>query len=167
LRKSPSCRNGYQNLGQVGKINLKKILDKILPSRSRRIPLILSLALGSVLVGCQGDLGERLQSGKVLAWAGLQGRWAGPAVPADSGCGSTTRGLMSIGEKGFGFDPFQSTTVIHGDIDQSGHLSGKLTREGGDHQPVSVSFEGMAETDSITGTLQSGRCHWNVTLRRG
>ena len=166
MRKSPSCRNGYQNLGRVGKKNLKKVLDKILPSKSRRAFLILNLVLGSLLVACEGDLGERLQSGKVLPWAGLQGRWAGPVVPADSGCGSASRGLMSIGEKGFGFDPFQSTTVIKGDIDQNGHLSGKLTREGGDHQPVSVSFEGMAEADFITGTLQSGRCHWKVTLRR-
>jgi len=115
-----------------------------------------------------GDLGERLQSGRVLAIAGLEGRWTGPVVPKDSACGSATKGLMTIGENGFGFDPFQSTTVIQGTVGKDRHLVGSLTRLGADHQNMSVSFDGQAaDGETITGTLSSGRCHWTVTLHRG
>ncbi len=76
---------------------------------------------------------------------------------------------MSIGGKGFGFDPFGSTTVIRGEVSDDGHLSGRLVRQGADHQDLSISFDAMgaAATDAISGTLQSGRCRWTVTLRRG
>ena len=121
-----------------------------------------------LLVGCEGDLGERLQSGQVLALQGLQGRWVGPVVPADPNCGSSTQGLMSIGENGFGFDPFQSTTVIRGEVTKDGHLSGKLIRQGGDHQNLSITFEGVASrSEAINGTLLSSRCRWTVALHRG
>ena len=126
----------------------------------------------ALIAGCEGDVGERLQSGRVLAWQGLQGRWVGPVVPADKSCGPNTRGLMSIGDKGFAFDPFQSTTVIQGVVGKDGRLTGNLTRQGGDRQNLSVSFEGSAsgvgsDTEAIDGTLVSGRCHWKVTLHRG
>lgn len=124
----------------------------------------------ALLAGCGGgDFGEHLQSGKVLALRGLQGRWVGSVVPAQASCGATTQGLMTIGSKGFGFDPFQSTTVVQGTVDDNGHLSGKLVRQ----QPAaSISFEASAGQDAadqetITGTLQSGRCQWQVTLHRG
>jgi hypothetical protein len=75
---------------------------------------------------------------------------------------------MSIGEKGFGFDPFQSTTVIQGEVGKDAHLRGNLARPGGDHQNLAIGFEGTAsEANTISGTLQSGRCHWTVTLHRG
>ncbi len=75
---------------------------------------------------------------------------------------------MTIGGKTFGFDPFQSTTVIDGDVDEDGHLSGSLTRQGGEHQNLVISFQGLASaTDTISGTLLSGRCHWSVSLHRG
>jgi hypothetical protein len=122
------------------------------------------------IAACDGDVGERLQSGRVLALHGLQGRWVGPVVPADGSCGPTTQGLMSIGAKGFGFDPFQSTTVIQGVVDKDGHLIGNLTRQGADRHDLSVSFEGSASmtgAEAIDGTLVSGRCRWKVTLRRG
>jgi hypothetical protein len=120
------------------------------------------------LAGCNGDWGERLQSGRVLAVAGLEGRWIGPVVPKESACGSATKGLMSIGEGGFGFDPFQSTTVIQGTVDKDRHLTGSLTRQGAEHQSMSVSFDGQAADDAtIGGTVSSGRCHWTVTLHRG
>jgi hypothetical protein len=117
-------------------------------------------------------LGERLQSGRVLAWHGLQGRWVGPVVPADKSCGGTAQGLMSVGDKGFALDPFQSTTVIQGGVGNDGRLTGNLTRQGGDRQNLSVSFEGTAtgagsESETIDGTLVSGRCRWKVTLHRG
>ena len=122
------------------------------------------------IAACDGDVGERLQSGRVLALHGLQGRWVGPVVPADGSCGPTTQGLMSIGAKGLGFDPFQSTTVIQGVVDKDGHLIGNLTRQGADRHDLSVSFEGSASmtgAEAIDGTLVSGRCRWKVTLRRG
>ena len=75
---------------------------------------------------------------------------------------------MSIGDKGFALDPFQSTTVVRGELRDGGHLNGKLVRQGPDHQDLSISFEAMAAgNDAINGTLQSGRCHWMVTLHRG
>jgi hypothetical protein len=79
---------------------------------------------------------------------------------------------MSIGEKGFGFDPFQSTTVIQGVVTNNSHLSGTLTRQGGERQGLSITFDGAAnqvdsKADTISGTLVSGRCQWTVTLRRG
>ena len=165
LRSAPSCRNQYQSLGQVGKRNLKKILRR---HRSQFWMTVCGL-LVSVLTGaCEADLGERLQSGQVLALHGLQGRWVGPVVPTERACGPTTQGLMSIGERGFGLDPFQSTTVIRGELGNDGHLSGGLVRQGAGHQDLSITFEGMAAgSDAISGTLQSGRCFWTVTLHRG
>jgi hypothetical protein len=75
---------------------------------------------------------------------------------------------MSIGHRRFAFDPFQGTTVVRGELSDGGHLDGKLVRQGPDHQDLSISFEAMAAgNDAINGTLQSGRCHWTVTLRRG
>jgi hypothetical protein len=165
LRSAPSCRNGYQKLGQVGKRNLKKILD----GRLSRVPMTICGLLVLVLVGaCKADLGEPLQSGQVLALHGLQGRWVGPVVPTERACGPATQGLMTIGERGFGLDPFQSTAVIRGEVGNDGHLSGSLIRQGAEHQNLSIAFEGMAAgSDAISGTLQSGRCRWTVTLHRG
>ncbi len=125
-----------------------------------------------LIAGCAGDMGERLQSGRVLAWHGLQGRWVGPVVPVDKSCGATTQGLMSIGEKGFALDPFPSTTVMQGAVGKDGRLTGNMTRPGGNRQTLSVSFEGSvsgagSEAEAIDGTLESGRCHWKVTLHRG
>ena len=126
----------------------------------------------ALIAGCGGDVGERLQSGRVLALHGLQGRWAGSVVPQDKSCGPVAQGLMSIGEKGFAFDPFQSTTVIQGVVGKDGRLTGDLARLGPDRQNLSVSFEGSAsvdgsDTEAIEGALVSGRCHWKVTLHRG
>jgi hypothetical protein len=123
-----------------------------------------------LIAACEGDVGERLQSGRVLALHGLQGRWVGPVVPMDTSCGPTTQGLMSIGKRGFGFDPFRSTTVIQGVVGEDGRLNGRLSRQGADRQDLSVSFEGSASTagtETIDGTLVSGRCRWKVTLQRG
>ena len=162
LRATPSCRNGYQNMGRVGKKNRKKILKRILILF--RLWQLLAFAL---LAGCKEDLGEHLQSGRVLALQGLQGRWVGPVVATDPSCGATTSGLMTIGEKGFGFDPFGSSAVVKGSV-TDGHLSGTLIREGADHRNLSLIFDGVASgSESINGTLQSGRCRWTVILHRG
>jgi hypothetical protein len=147
----------------LGKKNLKKILE----AQKRALGLVF-LALSVAATGCKTDYGEYLQSGRVLAINGLQGRWVGPVAPAGTGCGGTTQGLMTIGEHGFGLDPFQSTTVIKGDVRDDGHLSGRLVRQGAEHQEIAISFEGMVSAqDTISGTLQSGRCRWTVTLHRG
>jgi hypothetical protein len=165
LRATPSCRNGYQKLGHSGKRNQKIILTR---PRGLSLADVRALLLVALIGGCAGDAGERLQSGRVLAWQGLQGRWVGPVVPVEPACGATTQGLMSIGGKGFGFDPFQGTTVLRGEVSDDGHLSGRLVRQGADHQDLSITFDAVAaERDAIRGTLHSGRCRWTVTLHRG
>jgi hypothetical protein len=152
-------------MGQLGKRNQKKVLGKFLQSIRREF---LALAVALLLNGCGGDLGEPLQSGRVIAWQGWQGRWVGSVIATDPTCGSETRGLMTIGDKGFGFDPFASTAVIQGQVTPDGKLTGTLARQGPDHQNLSLAFEGVASgSESITGVLRSGRCHWTVTLRRG
>jgi hypothetical protein len=148
----------------VGKKNLKKILDDRLGTFGSPVAWLLSAVL---LGGCASEMSDPLQSGRVLALVGLQGRWFGPVVPIDPNCGPQTQGMMSIGSKGFGFDPFQSTAVVQGDV-EDGHLSGRLVRQGSQHQDLSLAFDGATQgSDTITGTLISGRCHWHVTLRRG
>ncbi len=132
---------------------------------SIRTKALLCVAL---LAGCHGDLGERLQSGQVLAWHGVQGRWVGPVEATNPACGSLTQGLLTIGEKAFAFDPFQSTTVIRGEVGKDGHLNGSMIRQGGEHQNLTISFEGSAsESGTLGGTIQSGRCQWKVALHRG
>jgi hypothetical protein len=146
----------------MGKRNQKKILEHF------RKPFLAPMLLAALMGGCNEDLGEPLQSGRVLAWQGLQGRWVGPVVPIDDTCGVATHGIMSVGENGFGFDPFQSTTVIRGLLVPDGHLSGRLVRQGTDRQDLTISFDAEAAgVDVINGTLQSGRCRWTVTLHRG
>lgn len=163
MRAPPSCQIEYQELGFLGKKILKKILGKI-PRR----PAASAIALCVVLTACHEDIADRLQSGRVLAWDGMEGRWVGSVVPTETDCGPATHGVLSAGEHDFGFDPFQSTTVIHGEIARDGHLSGILVRQGGEHQPISISFDAApAGSEAINGTLQSGHCHWTVALHRG
>jgi hypothetical protein len=131
-----------------------------------------AIALALVVTGCHEDIGEPLQSGRVLSWEGLQGRWAGDVVPVHPSCGTASHGLMSIGSKTFGFDPFGGTEVIQGAVTADGRLTGVLQRQGGDHQNLSLSFEASASqpisaTTTISGTLTSARCQWTVTLHRG
>ncbi len=152
-------------MGQVGKKILKIFLDRLQARLCATVCGVLALCAAG---GCAADMGEHLQSGRVLAWYGLQGRWSGPVVPTERACGPATHGLMSVGERGFGLDPFQSTAVIRGKVGDDGHLSGSLIRQGAEHQDLTIVFEGMAAgSDAISGTLQSGRCSWTVTLRRG
>jgi hypothetical protein len=152
-------------VGYVGKKNLKNFLDR---SRGPIGRSVRTLLLAVLIGGCSRDVGERLQSGRVLAWHGLQGRWVGQVVPAERACGAATQGLMSIGKGVFAFDPFESTATVRGELGDNGHLNGRLIRQGADHQDLSISFAGVAEgTDAINGTLQSGRCRWMVTLHRG
>jgi hypothetical protein len=127
-------------------------------------------ALMAVL-GCQNEAADRLQSGQVMGLFGAEGRWAGPVTPVTDGCGETTKGLMTLGRKTFAFDPFQGTTVISGPVTETG-LQGTLSRSGNGQQMVSISFSGTVETDAdgqktIDGKLQSGRCSWAVSLKRG
>lgn len=178
---SPSYRTEYQKLGWVGKKIQKKVLDVLRarppggrPAAARRrwrasaAAAVQVLLLSAFVAGCGEHLADRLQSGKVMAWDGLLGRWTGPVVPTEPSCGGTTEGLLSIGTDGFGFDPFQSTTVISGKVANDGHLAGRLARTGSSHQPLSITFDAApAEGDTIRGSLASGRCHWSVTLRRG
>lgn len=131
-----------------------------------------ALWLGMLLLaGCSlSEMGKRasdhIGTGRVLALAGLEGRWAGPVHPTDPACGPERHGLMRIGDASFAFDPFESTTVINGTV-RDGALNGTLSRPGGGGRTVSIRFEGRAEQEeTITGTLTSGPCTWQVTLRR-
>jgi hypothetical protein len=131
--------------------------------------------LGLILtIGACGerDLGDRFQSGRVFRVAGLEGRWVGEVTPEGPGCGAATKGTMNIGPTRFGFDPFQSTVVITGDVAPDGHMKGTMVRAGAEKQVSSISFQGQAkdgtaETETIIGELASGSCHWSVLLRRG
>jgi hypothetical protein len=152
-------------MGQVGKKILKIFLDRL---QARFCATVCGVLALSAAGGCSADMGERLQSGRVLAWHGLQGRWVGPVAPTEPACGPTTHGIMSIGEGGFGLDPFQSTAVIRGKVGDDGRLSGSLVRQDADHRDHTIVFEGVAAaSDAISGTLRSGRCSWTVTLGRG
>src|SRR5690348_15742070 len=121
-RMSPSYRTGYQKLGRVGKKIQKIVLRNfVAPSRARSAlapcggcprsiaAVVCMMLLGAFVAACSDHRAGKLQSGEVMAWDGLLGRWAGPVAPTDPSCGSTTDGLLSIGSDGFGFDPFQST----------------------------------------------------------
>jgi hypothetical protein len=107
----------------------------------------------------------------VLALDGLEGRWGGTVHPGDgSACGPERHGLMRVGDGKFAFDPFESTTVINGTVEKD-TLSGTLTRPGGGHQTLSISFTGHAREDAggkqtIDGVLTSGKCSWQVALER-
>ena len=159
---SPLYQNGHREMGQMG----KRILIKFLRAPTGWLPACALLAL--LASGCGTDLAEKLQSGKVLPWDGLQGRWVGSVIPVDASCGPTTRGVATIGGSDFGFDPFQSTVVIQGSINPDGHLGGSFVRQVANHQPISISFNAMAsDAETITGDLVSGRCHWLVSLHRG
>src|SRR5271169_2968757 len=122
---APLWKNVYLELGHMGKKKPKIILEQLCGLACTAVRALLLLAL---ITGCKDDLGERLQSGRVLAWQGLQGRWVGPVVPTEHACGATTQGLMSIGDKQFALDPFQSTTVVRGELSASSHLNGRLVR---------------------------------------
>lgn len=150
----------------------RTILGKISSLGERASRAITTALVFAILTGCQDDVGEKLQSGRVLAWEGLQGRWAGDIVPTQSSCGTQSHGLMSVGPKTFGFDPFEGTAVIQGVVTADGRLIGTLQRQGGDHQNLSLAFEASASqpvsaATTINGKLASGRCQWTVTLHRG
>lgn len=155
----PSCRELYRFLGQAGKEN-------------RPFIGLCSLAIATAgLVGCDipGRVSRHLGAGETLPVYGLEGRWAGPVTPANPACGKPTNGIMSIGIRGFGFDPFGSTVAITGTVEK-GALEGTLTRPGGGNT-LSITFTGQAHetaegNDVIEGTLASGRCTWTVMLRR-
>jgi len=128
-----------------------------------------------LLTGCNiatlsKSASEAIGTGEVLPLAGLEGRWSGPVRPKDAACGQVGHGLMRIGGNEFAFDPFESTTIINGKVEGAA-LNGVLTREGGGHRSLSISFTGRAnaETSSrkvIEGVLSSGHCTWQVTLTR-
>jgi hypothetical protein len=119
--------------------------------------------------GCSGAA-DRLQSGRVMGWFGLEGRWAGPVTAKADGCGPTATGQMSVEQTKFAFDPFQGTTIINGSVSDDGHLDGVLSRPGNGQQVVSISFSGSAVKhdggeQTIDGVLTSGRCSWSVSLK--
>ena len=132
--------------------------------------LVASLLLASACEG--GDPASLLQSGRVVGFGSLEGRWVGPVSPETPGCGTTTIGLMNIGRGEFGFAPFQNTVVIRGKIGADNEVDGKLERVGGDKQVLTIRLTARAtqragEPDKIDGALISGRCEWQAKLIRG
>ena len=164
LRSPPSYSSSHQILGWVGKKKLEKCPSRCAAPLCRGYLTLLVLLSG----GCASELEDRLQSGQVMALHGLQGRWTGSVTPSGSDCGDPTKGLLSIGPRGFGFDPFQSTLTIQGGVSEDGHLHGSASRRSADHQELTITFDGSATRPGlIEGGLQSGRCRWAVVLRRG
>jgi hypothetical protein len=102
---------------------------------------------------------------------GSEGRWLGPVVPVEADCGSRTSGLMSIGHGVFAFDPFQSTSVLHGTVGPSGDIVGETVRPVAGSKSITMNFVGQLQqsegVEKIVGTLTSGRCRWSVGLVRG
>jgi hypothetical protein len=128
--------------------------------------------LALTISGCHNEAADALQSGKVMGFIGLEGRWAGPVVPNSDGCGQTTKGQMSVDRRTFAFDPFQGTTVISGTVSDTDALEGSLSRPGGGQETVSISFSGAVDQhdgggETIDGQLLSGHCTWAVSLKRG
>lgn len=126
------------------------------------------------LAGCHGgDPGEPLQSGRVLALAGAEGRWTGTLHASTDACPGGQHALMSIGADGaFAIDPFASTLIVRGKRDPDGHYRGTLQRPDPNGNMLSLSFEGLAidptgPSAAILGTIETGPCQWSVTLHRG
>jgi hypothetical protein len=142
---------------------------------ARNIVVYGALSFAAVSAGLMAGCGpaERVSrnigTGETFPISGMEGRWAGRVTPADNSCGPTTTGSMSIGSGAFGFDPFQSTTIIQGQI-SGRELHGSLSRLGANRTMLSIRFDGIAESgtgkDRISGTLVSGPCRWSVTLDR-
>lgn len=101
-------------------------------------------SLGCVLLmtGCAGHLSEGSRSGLSLPWDEPGGRWLGQVVPVETDCGSRTTGLMSIGSGNFAFDPFQSTSVLHGKVGPAGDLVGEAVHPVAGSKSVTMEFLG-------------------------
>ena len=181
--------------------------------RCRTLPLLASAGLLLAIAGCSTakstfgsaasearGASDLIGNGQTFAIYGLEGRWAGPVTPTAANCGDATTGSMTIGDNGFGFAPFEGTTVITGTVSKDGTLSGTLSRtvgggsgsgpidiglpeaagkqQGGhpaaaSHGPrtLSISLDAKAARGAdgktaIDGVLTSGRCTWNVALKR-
>jgi len=129
----------------------------------RRQTAVQWLACGGLVLmtGCSavsGAVGEArgasslLGNGETYAIYGLEGRWAGPVTPTAENCGEATTGSMMIGDNGFGFDPFEGTTVINGSVSKDGTVSGTLTRTVGGGGGVSVDPGLPGPSGKPTGT---------------
>jgi len=129
-------------------------------------------ALFALMFGCGPDPGERLQSGRVMALRGIEGRWVGSVMPSTPNCGGRRTGVMAVGSSTFAFDPFQSTIALNGRILEKRILKGEQVRPGGATPEASIVFDGIVVRteqgeEAISGTLSSGRCRWSVRLHRG
>lgn len=137
-----------------------------------RVLLVCALCMSGCGIQKIPDVVSRnIGTGEVLGIVGLDGRWAGSVTPTVPGCGAETIGLMTIGGDSFGFDPFQSTSVIKGTVQDGNHLLGILNRPGGNKQALAIALDARAAPAAdgrkeIAGSLISGRCIWRVTLRR-
>lgn len=135
-----------------------------------RRQILMSLSL-LALAGCVHNVGEALQSGQGFSLFGDDGRWVGPVAPTKPDCGQQTTGLMTLSSGKFSFDPFQSVVIVEGTVD-AGRLAGEVTRSAPGEKAITMRLMAMIDHPkngpaAIEGTLTSGRCSWNVALRRG
>ena len=126
---------------------------------------ILSL---TVVAGCR--TAATIVAQRPIPMNGYDGRWVGPVRPDDASCGTDRTGVLVIRDTSFAFDPFQGALTLRGTNDETGHLAG--TQMGGAGNNLSLSFVAQASTDangeeSVVGVLTSGKCRWQVALRRG
>ena len=166
----------YTKLGYLGKGILPMVDSFFCRARPGRHGLwfvgLICLGACARFETARQTLSSNIGTGEVLPWHGLEGRYSGSVTPVLANCGPKTQGLMSVGGGKFAFDPFQSTTVIKGKVAEDGSLHGELVRQGGGNQTLKADFEARARRngaggDEIAGVLSSGRCRWQVILRRG
>ena len=131
----------------------------------------LSLCAG-LLASCAAT--EDVLHTRPVPIVGIEGRWVGDVTPSDPKvCGPTRHGVLVIGSGEFAFDPFSSTITLNGKVGPADTLQATLERPaGGGGKVLRLSFNAEAKTDpagtrTISGTLVSGDCIWQVALRRG
>lgn len=124
------------------------------------------------VAGCGvSDPALMLQSGRTFGLVGLEGRWLGEVSPSVANCGARSIGSMSIGHGKFAFDPFQSTSIIRGNVADD-QLTGRLEKLGGEKRVTMIVLKAQAISTPdgaqlIRGKLESGPCQWQVELHRG
>lgn len=121
------------------------------------------------ITGCVQDISHGVQS-YVQAGAANGTEWTGPVVPTDPNCGDKATGQMTLGSKRFSFAPFADVTSISGTVKED-RLEGSATVAAPGQKGVAFQFTGAIHQPAgglrvIQGTVTSGSCTWQVSLRR-
>jgi hypothetical protein len=116
-------------------------------------------------------LGSALTLGGCAAGGERDGRYAG-TVTTDTGlCGlaSGTRpavGALLIRRAEVEFAPDEGVIVLHGRVDETGHVVASATTLGADHKPFVMAFEGDLRGNHVEGRYATPRCRAVVKLDR-